>query len=179
MPSPVTTYQNVRLARGRHDSPDDGACVMELVSMLAGEEFSDRPRTACPVVGAFLRAYNDLAPPSRRQDLLGCASRLVGSRNPHAERERMHHCVRVALALHDRQPWWRRVAEANGRARLLRIDDGPLDSFALDELGYRVARLVRHAPGGRSRAVELVEQLTCIGETETPPAPVPVPVIAA
>ena len=31
------THQTVRLTTGKHTSPSDGACVMELASMLAGE----------------------------------------------------------------------------------------------------------------------------------------------
>ena len=27
--------------------------------MLAGEPFNDRPQSVCPVIGSFLRAYND------------------------------------------------------------------------------------------------------------------------
>jgi hypothetical protein len=50
----VASYQTVRLSAGRHRSPDDGACVMELASMLAGEPFSDRPATVCPVIAGFL-----------------------------------------------------------------------------------------------------------------------------
>ena len=56
------SHQTVRLSRGRHQGPDQGACVMELASMLAGEPFSDHPGSACPVIGAFLRAYNDGLP---------------------------------------------------------------------------------------------------------------------
>ena len=33
------SHQTVRLARGKHSSPRDGVCVMELASMLAGEQF--------------------------------------------------------------------------------------------------------------------------------------------
>lgn len=164
----VTSFQNVRLARGRHRTPEDGACVMEVVSMLAGEPFTDRPQTACPVIGAFLRAYNDLAPSSRRQDLLACASRVVGSRRPDLQHERVQRLVGVALALHAAQPWWRRITDANGRARLRRLADAPLDGFALDEVGYRVARLVRHAAGGRGLALRLVDELVAMGER--PPA---------
>ena len=69
------TYQTVKLSKGKHISPDDGACVMELASMLAGEPFSDHPRCACPVIGSFLRAYNDSVDDDRRQDLYAYASR--------------------------------------------------------------------------------------------------------
>ena len=32
-------HQTVQLKAGRHRSPEEGACVMELESMLAGERF--------------------------------------------------------------------------------------------------------------------------------------------
>ena len=59
MSDAIASHQTVRLARGRHDSPSHGVCVMELASMLAGERFTDSPRSVCPVVAAFMRTYND------------------------------------------------------------------------------------------------------------------------
>ena len=50
--SPVT-YQTIKLGKGKHSSPDDGACVMELASMLAGESFTDHPSSVCPVRVCF------------------------------------------------------------------------------------------------------------------------------
>ena len=73
------THQTVRLSRGKHTSPSDGACVMELASMLAGDPFSDHPRSVCPVIGSLLRAYNDSIDDSRRQDLYAYAAKVVGS----------------------------------------------------------------------------------------------------
>src|SRR4051794_31123226 len=84
----VISHQNVRLGRGRHTSPAEGACVMELASMLAGERFTDRPLTACPVIAAFLRAYNDVVPARWRDDLAVCASLVVNTRCPQAHRAR-------------------------------------------------------------------------------------------
>ena len=48
--------------------------------MLAGEPFSDHPPSVCPVIGAFLRVYNDAVDDDRRQDLYGYAARVVDSR---------------------------------------------------------------------------------------------------
>jgi hypothetical protein len=42
------------LARGKHLAPEDGVCVMEYASILAGERFSDRPR--CTDLGLALLA---------------------------------------------------------------------------------------------------------------------------
>jgi len=52
-------YQTITLSQGKHGSPEDGVCVVELASILAGEPFTDHPQSVCPVIGAFLRAYND------------------------------------------------------------------------------------------------------------------------
>jgi len=77
--SPVT-YQTIKLSKGKHSSPETGACVMELASMLAGEVFSDHPQSVCPVIGSFLRAYNDAIDDRCRQDLYAYAAKVVGSR---------------------------------------------------------------------------------------------------
>lgn len=74
------SHQTVRLSRGKHHSPEHGACVMELASMLAGGPFTDHPRCACPIIGAFLRSYNDWVDDGRRQDLYSYAAEVVGSR---------------------------------------------------------------------------------------------------
>ncbi len=55
---------------------------MELASMLADEEFSDQPLSACPVIAAFLRKHNDSIDDERRQDLYAYAAKVVGSRSP-------------------------------------------------------------------------------------------------
>jgi hypothetical protein len=75
-----TSYQTIKLKKGRHESPEQGVCVMELASMLAGESFSDHPASVCPVIGSLLRSYNDVIDDRRRQDLYVYASKVVGSR---------------------------------------------------------------------------------------------------
>lgn len=69
------THQSVKLGRGKHTSPEIGACVMELASMLTVEPFTDHPQSVCPAVGSFLRAYNDAIDDRRRQDLYAYAAR--------------------------------------------------------------------------------------------------------
>ncbi len=54
---------------------------MELASMLAGERFTDHPRSVCPTVGALLRAYNDALGDGERQDLFNFAADAVGTRH--------------------------------------------------------------------------------------------------
>jgi len=71
---------SLRLEPGTHRSPQDGVCVLELASLIAREEFSDRPRCVCTVIGAFLRGWNDRAGHAERQALRPYAKRVVGSR---------------------------------------------------------------------------------------------------
>ena len=47
------------LSRGRHHRPEDGACLMEYVSVLSGEAFSDQPRCTHPALAALARMVND------------------------------------------------------------------------------------------------------------------------
>ena len=46
----TVSHQTIKLSKGKHSSPRDGACVMELASMLAGEKFTDHPESVCPVI---------------------------------------------------------------------------------------------------------------------------------
>jgi len=41
------SHQTIKLGRGKHSSPQEATCVMELVSILAGEPFSDHPYFVC------------------------------------------------------------------------------------------------------------------------------------
>jgi hypothetical protein len=74
------SHQTSRLSRGKHRDPDHGVCVMELASMLAGEPFTDQPRSVCPVIAGFLRSYNDGIGDKPRQELYRFASLAVGTR---------------------------------------------------------------------------------------------------
>jgi hypothetical protein len=72
---------------------------MELASLLVDEPFSDRPQCVSPVIGGFLRAYNDLLDDRRRQDLRPYAAAVVGSRAELAtEIRRARRCIRWARA---------------------------------------------------------------------------------
>jgi hypothetical protein len=70
---------------------------MELASMLAGERFTDHPRSVCPIVGALMRAYNDAVDDTRRQDLYRYVSECVGTRGTYAvERRRAERALAAA-----------------------------------------------------------------------------------
>jgi hypothetical protein len=99
---PAATHQTVRLGPGRHTTPSGSMCVMELASILAGEEFTDTPRCADPVLGAFLRELNDKLPSDRRQELRPYAAEVVGTAGPRAVSQlRWRRCLRYASGRED------------------------------------------------------------------------------
>jgi hypothetical protein len=52
---------------------------MELASMLAGEGFTDHPRSVSRPIASFMRGYNDLLDDRRRADLYRYAAQTVGT----------------------------------------------------------------------------------------------------
>ena len=66
------------LRPGTHLTPEDGACLMELVSLIAGEPFSDHPRCTDPTLATIVRVVNDALSDSSRQALVPLAGTLVG-----------------------------------------------------------------------------------------------------
>jgi hypothetical protein len=68
-----------RLTRGRHKAAGHEACVMELVSFLNEEEWSDHPHCVQPVLAAAARAVNDRVSDQGRQRLVDLAPRLAGT----------------------------------------------------------------------------------------------------
>jgi hypothetical protein len=50
----------IALNSGGHSSPDEGHCLLEVVSMFAGEQFGDKPQCVDPVLRA-LAAAEDVA----------------------------------------------------------------------------------------------------------------------
>lgn len=132
-----------RLGAGSHGSLDEGACAMEWVSYLAGEPFSDSPACTCPVIGAFVRAWNDGLPDGERDEILRpLLHRLIGTRNSALEERRALMAADWLVRTHT--PAWLRLAglteHANALASLPEITDmaqvpsirGPLEAARKD-----------------------------------------------
>lgn len=90
-PAPPVSHQVVELKSGRHASPDKGACVVELASMLAGERFSDHPHSVCPVIASYMRTVNDCLDEEERKELYPYAAAIVGTRGSRPLRLRRGH----------------------------------------------------------------------------------------
>jgi hypothetical protein len=155
---PPVTYKTIKLGKGKHASPDDGVCVMELASMLAREPFSDHPQSVCPVIGSFLRSYNDLIDDRRRQDLYAYAAKVVGSRaTERVQRARTERLAEWALELRGRR--WTRLVFPGG----WRLTTNP-------DVAVRRALSAVHRNTDRMhpRVLALIDELLSIGQRKRP-----------
>jgi hypothetical protein len=152
---PTISHQTIKLSRGKHRSPEDGACVMELASMLAGERFTDHPVSVCPVIGSFLRAYNDLIDDFRRQDLYAYASKIVGSRSSKdVQRQRA-----------ERLAEWSREMTGRGPGRLVRLRRlSRIGKAQTERVGIIAVRSIRHSTNTtHAAALGLIDELLSTG----------------
>ncbi|HEU4974907.1 MAG TPA: hypothetical protein VFT50_07420 [Baekduia sp.] len=149
-----TSHQNVRLAPGRHRSPDDGVCVMELASMLAGEPFTDHPLSVSPTLASALRGYNDGLDDGRRQTLKRFAAAAVGTvATRRAERERRRLI----------QAWLANGAMVGGiRAALNRYLEASDPYTMIRNIGKRV--VAREDEGLHARTLQLLDDLVAVGQ---------------
>lgn len=67
------------LSAGSHPSPAEGACVMEYISFLAGEKWSDFPACTNRVLAKAAQYANDDMPDGERQRLLPLLPRLMNT----------------------------------------------------------------------------------------------------
>jgi len=156
---PSVSHQTIKLSRGRHSSPEHGACVMELASMLAGEGFSDHPRSVSRPIASFLRGYNDLLDDRRREDLYRYAAQAVGTAgHPATEDARS---ARL-LAWADQQ-WARRASRSLlDRVRLRRAyRDRSTDPEPAGRYAVHAIRKVNDE--SHAAALALVDELIAMG----------------
>jgi hypothetical protein len=160
------SYQTIKLSRGKHSSPEDGACVMELASMLAGERFSDHPASVCPVIGSVLRAYNDSVDDDRRQDLYAYAAKVVGSSSSPRVQLARADCLAVR-ALRKRDHRWIRSFLPD-LLRALGLHPQP----PIDTVGMQAIRSISKLTDETHAAVlALIDELLAIDAREEPAPP--------
>ncbi|HEY1510688.1 MAG TPA: hypothetical protein VGF93_16895 [Solirubrobacteraceae bacterium] len=154
--SPVS-HQTIKLSPGKHYSPDDGACVMELSSMLAGGPFTDHPASVCPVIGSVMRAYNDFVDDEGRQDLYAYAARVVGSRaDAEVEQARSERAAEWSAEM--RLCSLRRFLPLSIARALSRMKAPRLDSVGT----YAVRVIPRHTVETHTAVLGLVDDLLAI-----------------
>jgi hypothetical protein len=129
---------------------------MELSSMLAGERFSDRPKSVCPLIGAVLRTYNDSLGDDRRQDLYRFAAEAVGTRGDFTlQRTRAEIALEVAREATPRRP------EPSADAGPEEIAEYVVESMA--RRAYSRYRSRRWDDASHERMVALLDRLIATG----------------
>jgi hypothetical protein len=154
--SPVS-HQTIKLCKGKHTTPEDGACVMELASMLAGEPFTDHPASVCPVIGSLLRSYNDAIDDSRRQALYEYASRVVGSRaSANVQRARVVRLETWAEEMRRRRRTW--FLFGSPLRAIVRRRKPPIDAVGT----YAVHTISKHTDETHVSVLTLIDELLAI-----------------
>ncbi len=136
--------------------------------MLAGEPFSDQPRSVSPAIGSFLRSYNDAIDDRRRQDLRECAEKIIGS-NGSAEVELARAMRLASWAAALQTPWWARFLPTHLRRAVARSRQLPI--FAVEVVGTQVTgAITRHTDRTHAAALAMVDELLAIDGTDAPTA---------
>jgi hypothetical protein len=157
------SFQTVRLEAGSHRGPEDGVCVMELASMLAGEPFSDHPRSVSKALAMLLRGYNDAVDDARRQALMPYASACVGSALGRPVDRRRRRLVRR---------WLTEVRGTSGLRAALARRWSVVDLTAIGtEMGLRVRR--QDDSKLHARVLGLLDALLDVGAAAAPIAVAP------
>ena len=115
--------QNITtLLSGAHD-PNDGLkmCAMEAAAYIADEPWSDHPECVCPVIGAFMRAWNDGLPndAERSRLLLPVIPKIINTRSTQqTEQRRATMAADWFIRVHTSA--WLELAGLTSQAALLR-----------------------------------------------------------
>jgi hypothetical protein len=131
--------------------------------MLAEEKFTDRPDCVCPVIGAFLRSWNDQVGYADRQRLYPYASRVVGTGGyRRISRIRRDICLSYAGANLDRNLILRAAARLRMRARIA-WSVGVFPAIWLKEGAGAYAAHACFTKGGSEEAFALLDRLLEVG----------------
>ncbi|HEY8988190.1 MAG TPA: hypothetical protein VIM39_04150, partial [Candidatus Limnocylindrales bacterium] len=139
----------VVLGSGAHTSASDGVSLMEAVSALAGEPWSNSPSCTSPVIAAYARSLNDWLPDDERQRLKAYIPRLVGTAEPDLEVRRGFACADAAVRVF--APLAFAAAGLVEEAAKLRAH-APVGG-GVGGVGGAVGRVVVGVVGGRSDAL--------------------------
>ena len=114
------------LSRGAHRHPGLGSCMMEYVSVLAGEPFGDHPSCTHPVLAQLARKVNDRIGDRMRARLALLAPELVGTAGTHPGiiPAVLVRCAEAGVAVDPENRWLQRLRRRE-LARLTRWTDPP------------------------------------------------------
>ncbi len=112
------------LSVSAHSGPEEGMCVMEMVSFLAGDKWSDMPECASPALSRFCQVINDRFGQEQRDQLQQFVPMLIGTRSPEHEQVRFE--ILAWAAVRKFAPFYLRKAGMIGHAEHLEQFSGSL-----------------------------------------------------
>ncbi|MEM8555703.1 MAG: hypothetical protein AAGF71_12870 [Pseudomonadota bacterium] len=155
--------EDFRLRKGAGGSVETGLCVMETVALIAGEDITDHPECACPVLTSYAIGLNDTLPDEERQKLLPLAVMIAGTRSAEHELARLKNLAVSACCIA------RLVAPLNDDPRVIRaieaaerhwLNPNPKTAcavtnaaFAAVDASYAARKFVANASANAARAV--------------------------
>jgi len=141
------------LKSGNHEDFEHGMCVMEAVAYIAGEPWSDHPQCACPVLTAFLMAWNDGLPSDAERDRLlkPLIEQIVDTRSTKAVEERRSYMALDWLIRVHTPKWLDLVPTLAPHAKALRDLEEIVDLAGASAAGASV-RAARDAARDAARA---------------------------
>jgi len=110
--------ETLTLAKGGHNSPDEGLCLLEAVAYVRGVEHTDRPRCVSEVLGTYGRALNDCLPHEPRQQLKPFIVLLPGTAHDGLDEQRSY--LALDWLIRTWTPAWLDVAGLSQEATALR-----------------------------------------------------------
>jgi len=135
----MATIEALALSSGSHAEFDQGMCVMEAVSYVAGEPWSDAPQCACPVITAFCVSWNDSLPDADRTRLLKpLIPLIVGTRSAKEIEERRSYMALDWLIRVFTPKWLDMVPALHEHAKALRELDAIADMAGAAAAGVKV-----------------------------------------
>ncbi|MCD2197330.1 hypothetical protein LQ327_28550 [Actinomycetospora endophytica] len=171
------------LSRGRHHGPEQGSCVMEYVSVLAGTPFSAHPACTHPHLAWLARRVNDRLDESSRGRLAVLAPALIGTRRPHPAIPAAvyraiaragltaapdEHMLQDVAELAGRHVDWHTASGPNGRSWRRARPWQPLwtvDRHALLATAWAAADRLPHPEGDRLLLAALADAVTTTRDT--------------
>lgn len=87
------------LRSGVGNTPDEGGCVMQIVSWIHNHGWTDDPVCVHQIIRGWAISANDKLPDDERQELLKLVPRLMGTNFP--EREAQEALEKISIRAHD------------------------------------------------------------------------------
>lgn len=145
---PPRSTESTCLSVGAHFSAQDGACLMEVVSVAAGQSWSDAPASTHPLLGHLARLVNDTMSDHGRQGLLELVPGLARAGCDDPDTYPRLALVTTELALQRRPSFWLLHLRAAAARQIRRGEAGTYSRPG----PAVIAGLYRH--GSAPRAVE-------------------------